>query len=99
MLKSPPNIQKQLSDAVSVIGREDFPKLWPDLLKELVDKFNCDDFHVINGLLITAHSLFKRYRHELKSDDLWREIKFVLDNFAAPFTALFIVSGGRPIPP
>lgn len=41
MLKSPENIQKQLSDAVSVIGREDFPKLWPDLLKELIEKFNC----------------------------------------------------------
>ncbi|CAL8069631.1 unnamed protein product [Orchesella dallaii] len=90
MLKSPENIQRQLSDAVSVIGREDFPKLWPDLLKELIEKFNCDDFHIINGVLQTAHSLFKRYRFELKSEDLWREIKFVLDNFAAPLTALFL---------
>lgn len=41
MLKSPESIQRQLTDAVSVIGREDFPKLWPDLLKELTEKFQC----------------------------------------------------------
>ncbi len=39
MLKSPETIQRQLSDAISVIGREDFPKKWPDLLKEMIEKF------------------------------------------------------------
>ena len=33
-----------------------------------------------------------RYRHEFKSQQLWTEIKFVLDNFAAPLTQLFTVS-------
>ncbi|XP_052087731.1 exportin-2-like isoform X2 [Mytilus californianus] len=89
MLKSPDQIQKQLSDAISIIGREDFPDKWPDLLQEMVTKFQTGDFHVINGILITAHSLFKRYRHEFKSQQLWAEIKFVLDNFAQPFTELF----------
>ena len=32
MLKSPETIQKQLSDAISIIGREDFPGKWKDLL-------------------------------------------------------------------
>ena len=32
----------QLSDAVSVIGREDFPAKWPNLLRLLVDKFGCE---------------------------------------------------------
>ena len=50
----------QLSDAISIIGREDFPDKWPDLLQEMVTKFQTGDFHVINGILITAHSLFKR---------------------------------------
>ncbi|KAL3867833.1 hypothetical protein ACJMK2_040679 [Sinanodonta woodiana] len=89
MLKSPEQIQKQLSDAISIIGREDFPKDWPDLIAEMVSKFQTGDFHIINGVLRTAHSLFKRYRHEFKSQELWAEIKFVLDNFAAPFTELF----------
>ncbi|KAK2193331.1 hypothetical protein NP493_15g03058 [Ridgeia piscesae] len=89
MLKSPEQIQKQLSDAISIIGREDFPDKWPDLIQEMVTKFSSGDFHIINGVLRTAHSIFKRYRHEFKSQKLWTEIKFVLDNFAAPLTQLF----------
>ncbi|XP_054247746.1 exportin-2 isoform X2 [Indicator indicator] len=89
MLSSPEQIQKQLSDAISIIGREDFPQKWPDLLTEMVNRFQSGDFHVINGVLRTAHSLFKRYRHEFKSNELWSEIKLVLDAFALPLTNLF----------
>jgi len=89
MLKSPEQIQKQLSDGISIIGREDFPDKWPDLLGEMVSKLDSGDFHIINGVLRTAHSIFKRYRHEFKSQALWTEIKFVLENFADPLTKLF----------
>uniref|UniRef100_A0A3B3QS44 Exportin-2 n=1 Tax=Paramormyrops kingsleyae TaxID=1676925 RepID=A0A3B3QS44_9TELE len=89
MLSSPEQIQKQLSDAISIIGREDFPQKWPDLLREMVNRFQSGDFHIINGVLRTAHSLFKRYRHEFKSNELWIEIKLVLDTFAKPLTELF----------
>ncbi|XP_006839263.1 PREDICTED: exportin-2 isoform X2 [Chrysochloris asiatica] len=89
MLSSPEQMQKQLSDAISIIGREDFPQKWPDLLTEMVNRFQTGDFHVINGVLRTAHSLFKRYRHEFKSNELWTEIKLVLDAFALPLTNLF----------
>ena len=51
----------QFSDAISIIGREDFPDKWPTLLPEMVEKFNSGDFHIINGVLRTAHSIFKRY--------------------------------------
>jgi len=50
------------------------------------------DFHIINGILQTAHSLFKRYRFEFKSQELWSEIKYVLDTFAKPFTDLFVAT-------
>nr|XP_061813737.1 exportin-2-like isoform X2 [Nerophis lumbriciformis] len=89
MLSSPEQIQKQLSDAISIIGREDFPQKWPDLLTEMVTHFRSGDFHIINGVLRTAHSLFKRYRHEFKSNELWSEIKLVLETFALPLTELF----------
>lgn len=92
MLHSPDSIQKQLSDAVSIIGKYDFPNKWPELIDQMVEKFSTGDFHIINGVLHTAHSLFKRYRYEFKSDTLWREIKFVLDKFAKPLTDLFLVS-------
>ncbi|XP_011881255.1 PREDICTED: exportin-2 [Vollenhovia emeryi] len=92
MLHSPDSIQKQLSDAVSIIGKYDFPNKWPELIDQMVEKFNTGDFHVINGVLHTAHSLFKRYRYEFKSESLWTEIKFVLDKFAKPLTDLFLAT-------
>ncbi|XP_058058317.1 exportin-2 [Anopheles bellator] len=88
MLKSPAPVQKQLTDAVSIIGKYDFPLKWPQLIDEMIEKFATGDFHVINGVLQTAHSLFKRYRYEFKSQTLWEEIKFVLDKMAKPLTDL-----------
>lgn len=91
MLKSPVSIQKQFSDAIQIIGKYDFPKKWPQLMDEMIEKFQTGDFHVINGVLKTAHSLFKRYRFEFKSQILWEEIKLVLDKFAKPLTDLLLV--------
>ncbi|XP_075152341.1 chromosome segregation 1 [Haematobia irritans] len=92
MLRSPPVLQKQLSDAVSIIGKHDFPKKWPQLIDEMVAKFATGDFNVINGVLQTAHSLFKRYRYEFKSQNLWEEIKLVLDRMAKPLTDLLLAT-------
>ncbi|XP_037068726.1 exportin-2-like [Pollicipes pollicipes] len=94
MLRSPEQVQRQLSDAISVIGRQDFPDRWPNLIGDLTARFGSGDFHVINGILRTAHSLFERYRFEFKSNELWLEIKFVLDNFAKPLTELFVATMG-----
>lgn len=92
MLKSSPAIQKQLSDAVSIIGKYDFPEKWPGLINEMVEKFGTGDFNIINGVLQTAHSIFKRYRYEFKSQKLWEEIKLVLETFAKPLTDLLTVT-------
>ncbi|XP_011193485.1 exportin-2 [Zeugodacus cucurbitae] len=92
MLRSPSALQKQLSDAVSIIGKHDFPKKWPQLIDEMVEKFATGDFNVINGVLQTAHSLFKRYRYEFKSQSLWEEIKLVLDRMAKPLTDLLLAT-------
>lgn len=66
----------QLSDAISIIGREDFPQKWPDLLTEMVTRFRSGDFHIINGVLRTAHSLFKRWSSHLS----FRFIGFHVDS-------------------
>lgn len=92
MLTSPESIQKQLSDAISIIGKTDFPLKWPELITQMVDKFSTGDFHVINGILQTAHSLFKKYRYEFKSNELFTEIKFVLEKLAQPLTDLLLAT-------
>ena len=89
MLKNPESIQRQLSDAITIIGQEDFPGNWKDLIPEMVGHFRSGDFYQINGVLRTAHSLTKRYRHEFQSQQLWSEIKIVLENLAVPLTELF----------
>lgn len=89
MLTSPEQIQRQLSDAISLISVEDFPDKWPDLLVSMVERLKAGNFHVINGVLKTAHSIFKRYRHEFQSNELWKEIKYVLGIFALPLTELY----------
>ncbi|ERL89802.1 exportin-2 [Dendroctonus ponderosae] len=92
MLTSPESIQKQLSDAVSIIGKTDFPIKWPELITQMVEKFATGDFNVINGILRTGHSLFKKYRYEFKSNELWTEIKYVLEKIAQPLTDLFVAT-------
>lgn len=96
MIRSPEHIQQQLSESITVIGRHDFPDQWPSLLDRMVQYFQQpstteNSFQSIFGILATAHSLFERYRHEHKSDDLWLEIKLVLERFAPAFTQLFQV--------
>jgi len=90
MLKSPGPVQKQLSQAIAIIGQQDFPAKWQNLIPDMVSRFATGDFHVINGVLQTAHSIFEKYSVEFKSQKLWEEIAFVLSNFAKPFTDLFI---------
>ncbi|CAF5028586.1 unnamed protein product, partial [Rotaria sp. Silwood1] len=93
MTRSPEHIQQQLSDAITVIGKCDFPDQWPTLLDTMVRQFQQpstgNSFQSINGVLKTAHSLFERFRYEQKSDELWLEIKLVLEKFAPAFTDLF----------
>eukprot|EP00123_Amoebidium_parasiticum_P018052 comp24082_c0_seq1/m.43377 comp24082_c0_seq1/g.43377 ORF comp24082_c0_seq1/g.43377 comp24082_c0_seq1/m.43377 type:complete len:977 (-) comp24082_c0_seq1:650-3580(-) len=88
MLQVPSKLQQQLSEAVSIIGAQDYPDNWQELLPTLVQKLASNDFSIINGVLQTANSLFKKYTYEFKSDPLYAEIKYSLDNFADPLTQL-----------
>ncbi|KAL1191648.1 Exportin-2 [Cardamine amara subsp. amara] len=93
MLSSSPRIQSQLSEALAVIGKHDFPKSWPALLPELIANLQkaalAGDFASVNGILGTASSIFKKFRYQYRTDDLFTDIKYCLDNFAAPLTEIF----------
>lgn len=39
MLNSSETVQKQLSDAISLIGKHDFPDNWPNLLQTIIENF------------------------------------------------------------
>ncbi|KAK9279305.1 hypothetical protein L1049_012984 [Liquidambar formosana] len=91
MLSSSPRIQSQLSEALAVIGKHDFPQSWPTLLPELVSNLRqASDYSSINGILGTANSIFKKFRFQYKTNDLLLDLKYCLDNFAAPLLEIFL---------
>lgn len=55
----------------------------------MVSKFASQDLHVINGVLRSANAILKRFRYAFKSDHLFAQLLFCLNNFAAPLTELF----------
>jgi hypothetical protein len=50
------------------------------------------DSVAIQGVLQTAHSIFRKWRAAFRSDVLYTEINLVLASFAQPFLELLTVS-------
>jgi exportin-2 (importin alpha re-exporter) len=84
----PPQVQRQLSEALSFISASDFPDRWPALLPELVAKLASGDMAVVSGVLETASSIFERFRDAPDTDDNRRVLRVALAGFAAPLTEL-----------
>lgn len=93
MVNTTPRIQAQLSEALTIIGKHDFPRAWPTLLPELVvtlDKLSqANDYVSVNGVLATINSLFKKFRYQFKTNDLLLDLKYCLDSFAKPLLEVF----------
>ncbi|PJF16661.1 hypothetical protein PSACC_03523 [Paramicrosporidium saccamoebae] len=89
LTKVPPVIQNQLCEAVTLIAAVDFPEEWPDLIQRLVERLNPADFDNNIAILKTLHRMFKRYRTEFRSDELYTEINFVLGQLASPLLEMY----------
>ena len=46
------------------------------------------DLRDVAGVLTTANAMFKRYRGATKTEELYKELKYVLDTFAKPLLEL-----------
>ncbi|GAA5802690.1 Cse1-domain-containing protein [Helicostylum pulchrum] len=92
MITVPDKLQLQISDALTLIAASDFPDKWESLLPELINKLSATDYRVNNGILGTAHSIFKRWRSAFRSDELFSNIKYVLDQFCGPYLQLFQIT-------
>lgn len=88
-LSSRPPLQVQLGEAVSIIAEHDFPLKWENLIDQLISALTPSDYSINNGVLTTAHSIFKRWRSQFRSDELFKEIIFVLERFCEPYLQLF----------
>lgn len=92
MITLPSQLQIQIGESISIIADSDFPHKWPELVDELVNKLSLEDFVLNKGILLVAHSIFKKWRPLFRSDELFLEIKLVLSKFAQPFMALLVKS-------
>lgn len=93
MCTVPPQIQAQISEGISLIAEQDFPERWMNLLDTLVQKLNSPDMAVVNGVLATANSIFKRFRYVRRTDELYKVIIHSLQKFQEPLLILFVQTG------
>lgn len=89
MCTVPPQIQSQCSESISLIASHDFPQKWDNLLPDLISRFTNPNWDVVNGVLLTANSIFKRFRYVQRSDALYSDILYVLQRIQEPLTQLF----------
>ncbi|KAL0347719.1 UNVERIFIED_CONTAM: Exportin-2 [Sesamum calycinum] len=93
-----PNDPLQLSEALTIIGKHDFPKAWPILLPELVatlDKLSqANDYVSVNGVLTAINSLFEKFRYQFKTNELLLDLKYWLDSFAKALLEVFKRNAG-----
>mmetsp|Transcript_3279 Transcript_3279/g.7209 ORF Transcript_3279/g.7209 Transcript_3279/m.7209 type:complete len:343 (+) Transcript_3279:814-1842(+) len=93
MCTVPSQIQAQISEAISIIAEVDYPDKWDGLLPNLIGKFDSNHVNVVNGVLMTADSIFKRFRHVQRSDELYRVIIYTLKHIQEPVLKLLIHTG------
>ncbi|KAG2131005.1 CAS/CSE protein [Suillus clintonianus] len=82
-------IRAQIAESVALIAELDFPVKWTDLIDQLVLSLSQTDYSINVGVLQTAHSIFNQWRAQVRSDELFTEINFVLSRFIQPFLDLF----------
>lgn len=79
-----------MSEIICIISQSDFPENWPELIDQLLSKINASDFSENLIVLKTCHKIFKRYCLEERSDDLYREINYVMDKFGPSLLQIFV---------
>jgi len=58
----------------------------------LVSKIQLNNPVVMNGILQTAHSIFKRYRGMIKTNETMLELQLVLSQFTTPFLEITLAT-------
>lgn len=88
MISTPPAIQAQLGDAITIIAESDFWERWDTLMADLASRLAPTDPVLSNGVLQVAHAIFKRWHALYRTDALFTEINHVSDNFCQAFLSL-----------
>lgn len=76
MLDAPQKVRLQLSEALTIISKHDFPRKWQGLLPQILEKLQSEDPSLLNGVLSTADSIYHRYRGQFMTDELSIELEY-----------------------
>ncbi|KAL4072157.1 CAS/CSE protein [Scleroderma yunnanense] len=87
-------IRAQIAESVALIAELDFPTQWSDLITQLVQSLSPQDYTINVGVLETAHSIFRQWRAQSASNQLYSEINLVLSQLMNPFLELFRHTAG-----
>jgi exportin-2 (importin alpha re-exporter) len=82
-------VRTQLIEVICCMALHDFPESWPDLIDKLLSKISADNFSVNLVILKACHYIFKRYRREMRSDELYTEINYVMSRFGPALLQLY----------
>ncbi|GAM18217.1 hypothetical protein SAMD00019534_013920 [Acytostelium subglobosum LB1] len=93
LITLPPLLQSMMMEALTVIGDAEFPNDWPTLLPELITKLHSNDYTVVNPVLQTLSSLFKRYKDTTPTNAVMLELKYILLIFPTPYLELLLKTG------
>ncbi|EER06797.1 Exportin-2, putative [Perkinsus marinus ATCC 50983] len=92
MLSVPAPLMAQLRESIKIISDLDFPAGWPTLLPTLVQRLTSSgDLNdgVQFGALETAATVFDKYRYLVRSNEVLRELQYILKEFQEVHLALY----------
>lgn len=83
MLMSSAVIQKQLIEAIGVIGDSDFPTKWPEISQQIIAEFKDGNINRIECVLRALHRILYKYEVKTPSQKGCTEMKRILHTFFA----------------
>lgn len=89
---TPDNISLILSDVCELMARDQFHDKWPSFLPDLIEGLKQEDPNITLRVLRTFSPVMMKIRHLYRSDDLYTQINYVIENFAPQLTATTGVS-------
>ena len=90
------SISQIISESISQIASRDFVLGdWPELLPFISTLLQDNDSLKKCCALQVCDSIFSRYRHEFRTDSLFREINMVMETLAVPLLAVFVSECGQ----
>uniref|UniRef100_A0A1I7U5Y5 Exportin-2 n=1 Tax=Caenorhabditis tropicalis TaxID=1561998 RepID=A0A1I7U5Y5_9PELO len=88
MFNTKSNVQEILSNALYLIAQRDFPEKWPELVPYLSKFLTGSDLNHLVASLTSMEQIFRKFRYESKSTELWKELLKCLLSTQEPLTLL-----------